>query len=368
MFRQKSALLVFISIAVLATVSDIFAVSTARIDVVRSKEILSNDDTDKIEDFISAALTEFMSIDDFSRASEIRTVIVTRSSSELESGQIQYGPRFMTAAQREIEKAASHISELAPSHRRTMLEMNMAMIIEGLGNVEIAKSALRYLENDKVMVRYWAVKALTNCIADEQDYSTKLVGQFAEKIKAVSAGETSADVLVQMARFAAAVKSATGTDIIVTVADKRIAEYNSWDVSNEMAEAEILTAMVNRIKKDISNSAAVAKSFALLYSAVIQRYALGEEVLSDTSKVYLTSVITQTEKHLPRMVVDWQSTFKRAIEKNSMSTLLAEHDVLFGTSSKAGKLPAAMAFDYGKAPDGSAKNAPPAISRPPKGL
>ena len=82
----------------------VFAVNTARIDVVRSKETLADSDTEVIEDFLAEAFNEILAKTDFSDIASLRTAIVSKSSSELESGQIQYGPRFFTAAQKQISE------------------------------------------------------------------------------------------------------------------------------------------------------------------------------------------------------------------------------------------------------------------------
>jgi hypothetical protein len=133
-----------------------------------------------------------------------------------------------------------------------------------------------------------------------------------------------------------------------------------------MTDITILKSLAERADMDRENRRATARTFATLYSAVIQRYLLDDGSLKDTNKANLVSVIVQSEKLVNQFVSDWQGTLKRAIEKGGGAGLLTEHDVLFGTASTPGKMPNLVGFDYGKNADGSARNFPPAMQKPPK--
>ncbi|MCD4831287.1 MAG: hypothetical protein K8R02_05685 [Anaerohalosphaeraceae bacterium] len=366
-YKSKSLAIAVLFVLIMSPL--VFAANTARIDVVRAKQILSDQDTEVIEDFVFDAFTEFLAVEDFSTIASVRIQIVSRSVSEQEAGQIQYGPRFFFAVQKQISEISGKIKAMPVSVRKSMLSMNLMIIISDLANVEIAMMALDYVDSEDLMTRYWAVNTFANPSLIAQlnlDYSSNT--KITQKLKSRSLQEESLDVMKKLAAFAAAVMHPEAVQILTTIADKRIASYNSWLVSREMADSEILDSLADKIEADPDSKAAAGRSFALLYSAIIQRYIFGNEVLSDARKKDLKSVIAQSEKYLPKLLGSWQAKLKRAVEKGAMDTLLAEHNSLFGTPTTLGKLPEALGFDYGKAPDGSPKTAPPALPKPPKSI
>jgi flagellin-specific chaperone FliS len=350
----------------------VFAVNTAQIDVVRSKEILADSDTEVIEDFLAEVFSEFFAKTDFSDIASLRTAIVSRSSSELDSGQFQYGSRFFTAAQKEISNTFKKISDLPESDHKTLLATNLLIIINDLGNIELSKAAFDYLQNSDVMIRYWAVSCLTNNnILHQLDTTgssenSQFAEQFAQKLQTVAQSEQSGDILILLGQFASGLKQPAANEILKEIAQKRINLYLSWQVENETVDSWILKALSDKAQIDPENASIMAKNFATLYSLVIQRYIIGQEVLSPGNIRNLVSVIAQAEKCLSQFLPDWQNSLKRAIEKGGGSILLAEHDSLFGSANTVGKLPAAANFDYGKNPDGSVKTAPPTLQKPPQ--
>lgn len=356
------------SLVLLIVLCPVLAVSTSKIDTVRGKETVTDSDTAVIQQFLSDAFSEFYEKTDFSDVAALRNTIVSKSTSSLESGQIQYGPRFFTIAQKEFSDTLKNVNGLPDNKRKTMLTINLLILANDLGNLEISKSALDYLQSSNVIMRYWATNSLSNTAilsqlnydsAENRQLADDIVKRFSTNIKT----EQSGDILAIIAQFASGLKRPAANDLLTEIAQKRIDLYMGWKVNDEMTDTLILKALIDRTTTDADSSKVMAKNFAILYSVIIQRYAMGEQ-LSETSKSSLVSVITQSEKLLTKFIPDWQGSLKRAIEKGGGTGLLAEHDSLFGSASGAGKLPSAAGFDYGKNPDGSAKNTPPTLSKP----
>lgn len=348
-----------------------YAVSTIQIDVVRAKETLADTDTAIIEKFLSAALDEFYAKTDFSNIASLRSTIISKSASELESGQIQYGPRFLTAAQKQIAQTLEKISKLPDSTRKQLLTMNLLILINDMGNLEISKIALDYTQTSEVMVRYWAVNCLANSNILRQlntagsTETTKLASQFVQNLQTAVKSESSGDILILAAQLAAGLNSPAANDLLIQIAQKRTDLYLNWQVSDEIVECSILKSLSDRIQIDPDNAKITAKEFAILYSLVIQRYVLGADTLPAANISDLVSVIAQSEKYITRFIPDWPGSLKRALEKGGGAGLLAEHDALFGSASITGKLPTAAGFDYGKNTNGSIMTAPPQLSKPP---
>jgi hypothetical protein len=355
-------------LVLLIVLCPVLAVNTAKIDAIRTKETVTDSDTAVIQQFLADAFSEFYEKTDFSDVAALRNTIVSKSTSSTESGQIQYGPRFFTIAQKEFSNTLKQVNGLPDGQRKTLLTINLLILANDLGNLEISKSALDYLQNSNVIMRYWATNCLSNAaIISQLNYDSAENRQLADDIvKRFSANvktEQSGDIIAVMAQFASGLKRPAANDLLTEIAQKRIDLYMGWKVNDEMTDTSILKALIDRTTTDADSSKLMVKNFSILYSVIIQRYAMGDQ-LSDTTKSSLVSVITQSEKLLTKYIPDWQGSLKRAIEKGGAAGLLAEHDSLFGSASGAGKLPTAAGFDYGKNPDGSAKNAPPTLSKP----
>jgi hypothetical protein len=357
------------SLVLLMVLCPVFAVNTAKIDVVRGKETVADSDTAVIQQFLADAFSELYEKTDFSDVAALRNTIVSRSTSSLESGQIQYGPRFFTIAQKEFSDTLKQVNALPDGQRKTLLTINLLILASDLGNLEISKSVFDYLQNPNVVIRYWAANcfsstAVLNQLNFDSAENRRLADDIAKRFAADVKTEQSGDVLAVIAQFAAGLKQPAANDILTAITQKRIELYMSWKVNDEMTDGSILKALIDRITTEPDSSKVMAKNFAILYSAIIQRYVLGDQ-LSDTNKSSLISVITQSEKLLTKFFPDWQGSLKRALEKGGDAGLLAEHDALFGATGTTGKLPSMIGFDYGKNPDGSARTAPPTVPNPP---
>lgn len=356
---------------ILTFLTKTYAVSTAQIDVIRAKEMLADTDTAVIEEFLVAAFDEFYAKTDFSDIAVLRSTIISRSASELESGQIQYAPRFLTAAEKQIVATLEKSSKLTDSSRKQLLTMNLMILINDLGNLEISKIALDYTQSPDIMARYWAVNCLTNNNILRQlnitgsAETTQLADQFVQNLQTAVKSESSGDILILAAQFAAGLNSPVASDLLTQIAQKRADLYLNWQVSDEMVECSILKSLSDRTQTDPENAKIAAREFAILYSLVIQRYILGADVLPAANISNLVSVIVQSEKYITRFIPDWPGSLKRAIEKGGGAGLLVEHDTLFGSASITGKLPTAAGFDYGKNANGSIMVTPPQLPKPP---
>ncbi len=366
----------FSAIALLLTIflycSCVFAVSTVKIDAIRNKETLTDSDTEVIEAFLAEAFEELLAKTDFSDIGPLRNTIVSKSSSVFESGQFQYGPRFTTAFQKQMSQALGKISKMPDDQYKQLMTMNLLILINDMGNVELSKTALDYLQNPDVMIRYWAVSCLTNSDVlgqlnmTESAAGSRLAEQFAQKLQTAAQTEKSGDIIILLAQFAAGLNQPAANEILKEIVRNRVNFYLDWQVNDEMTEIRILKALADRAGNYKENTSVMAKNFAVLYSLAIQRYILGQETLPAGNIRNLVSVILQGEKYLLQILPDRQGSFKRAIEKGGGQLLQTEHDSLLGSANTTGRLPTTAGFDYGKNPNGSAKTTPPTLQKPPQ--
>ncbi|MHC4507920.1 MAG: hypothetical protein ACYTAO_03040 [Planctomycetota bacterium] len=350
------------------------AVNTTDIDQVLKKTVLDAQDFQVIDDFLSEAIQELVRTRDFTSIAQLRAVIVSKKST-----QGQYAQRFSESAHRHIQAGFQQVQELRREERRTNVVINLLILIDSLQDLGLADLAMPWLKDQNMVVRYWAVHSLTNAAAVQQlnsgaASSSTLANTIVDRLKeTVETG--SPEILVQIARFAASVNVPQGEALLLQVADVRIKRYAEWTVKYEFYDVGILKLLESKLPLPSAGTGsigsatgpakpAIAQRFAQLYSYAIQRYIKGTEraLLSEVQKRHLVSVLVEVEeKCIGRLLNRPQLTIRRAIERESMTALLDEHNRLLGAETTPGELPSKLGFDYG-----SNRTAPIPLPDPPK--
>lgn len=359
---------------ILAMSSQSLAVDTGPIDAVLKKTVLGDQDFKVIDDFLAQAVQDLVRTRDLTAIAQARTVILSRTST-----QGQYAQRFSESAHRHIQAGFEQAQSLRPDERKTTVFINLLILIDGLHDLRLADLAIPWLKDQNMVVRYWAVHALTNTAAVEQlnsgaSSNPTLVSTIVARLKEI-VDDSSPEILAQIATFAANVKIPQGEELLLQVADVRIKRYAEWTVKHEFYDVGILKLLESKIPLLSAGSSpmtpaasagrpAVAQRFAQLYSYAIQRYIKGTErgLLNDPQKRHLIAVLVETEeKCIGRLLNRPQLTIRRAVEKESMTALLDEHNRLLGAETTPGELPSRLGFDYG-----SNRTAPIPLSDPPQ--
>ncbi len=353
---------------VLAMSSPSSAVDTGPIDAVLKKTVLNDQDFKVIDDFLTQAVQDLVRIRDFTAIAQARTVILSRNST-----QGQYAQRFSESAHRAIQAGFEQAQSLKPDERKTNVNISLLILIDGLHDLRLADLAIPWVKDRNMVIRYWAVHVLTSPAALAQldsgaSSNPTLASTIVARLKEV-VGDSSPEILAQMAGFAAGVKVPQAEELLLQVADVRIKQYADWAVRQEFYDGGLLKLLESRIASSSPAAAsagksAVAQRFAQLYSYAIQRYIRGTEsgLLNDTQKRQLIAVLVETEeKCIGPLLNRPQLTIRRAVEKESMTALLDEHNKLLGTDTTPGELPTRFGFDYG-----SNRKAPIPLPDPPK--
>ncbi len=338
------------------------AVDTRDVEAVRAKKVLENGDLQTIDDFVSRAVDEILTTEDFSSISNVRSLIVANSASN-EPGQEQFAQQFSESAQKYIGDALQQAEELAPPGRRFKVITNLLMLINDLADPRLVDLPLKHVDSNKIVINYWAVHCLTNPkITDKLELNT--ARRITNRLEAVVA-TGSPEILRLIASFAGSVNIPEGDDLLLKVADRRIASYADWSVRYELIDADILNILADKMTSSGPGRAAAGRRFGQLLSYVFQRYIKGADVLKQSQKEQLVSVLVETERTcLPKLMGKPSFDIKRAIESGDFTALLEEHDNLLGDSTKHGQLPAQIKFDYGKDSGGAASTQPLQLASP----
>ncbi len=352
------------------------AVNTREVDIVRKKVVLNNQDLKIIDDFLAEAIQELVRTRDFTSIAKIRTVILSRQST-----QGQYAQQFSESALRHITAGFQQAQELSRPERTTAVMINLLILMDGLHDLGLADQAIAMLKNENMVIRYWAVHCLTNpsiitqlnsATTSNSNQASVIAGQLKELVES-----STPEIVALIAQFAANVKIPQGEELLSQIADMRIKRYADWTVKYELYDSAILKYLSSKIPlpseslggplpTTTSTKPDIARRFAQLYSYAIQRYAKGGGLLNDTQKSHLASVLVETEDKCIGMLLGRpQLTIRKALERQNVQAILAEHDRLLGSATTPGQLPTALKFDYSTTPTGPKRPTPLALPDPP---
>ena len=351
-----------------AFLTPVAAVDTRAIEAVRAKKVLDDADLRTIDAFVAQAVGEILNTDDFSSISNARSIILANSASS-QQGQVQFAQQFSESAKKHIADALRKADALTPPGRGFKVITNLLMLVEGLADLGLVDLPLKYVDSDNAVIRYWAVNCLANLKVIEALNSSKESDEARQIVRRLDAiVETSApETLGLVAAFAGSVTISDGVDLLLKVADRRIASYADWSVQYELLDADILRVLADKMASSNPDKVVAGRRFGQLYSYVFQRYIKGADVLSRPQKEHLASVLVEAEKScLSKLIGKSSSDIRKAIESSDINVLSREHNNLLGDSAKPGLLPTELNFDYGKDNTGAALTHPLVLADLPK--
>jgi len=352
-------------LSVLASGSICRAVSIGVIDRVRSKGVLSNADLRVIDDFVEDAVEGLFLSRDFTSISKLRTIILQRKNSSMQSAQAQYSEQFSESSYKYLSDLLDRSDGLEPAIRKTSTIINLWILIDGLEDIRLVELALGKVKNSNELVRYWAVHAVTNesIVQELNDGGLESVEQASKILRELKGVITSSDseTLRLITKFASASKIG-GTGLLMQVTDVRINRYAGWSVENGLLDAMILKQLHSEMSSTGYSDAQAARRFGQLYSYVMQKYIMdvsGGDFLTDKERNDLASVLVEVEKYCVSEILDMpQSVIKTYIERGDSAGLSREYLRLFGDQTHQGKLSVNLDIDYGDG-GGNAKRAIP---------
>jgi hypothetical protein len=348
------SLLIIVCLALLplAFTSPANAVDTRAIEAARAKKVLDNTDFQAIDAFLAQGVGEILATEDFSSISNIRSIILANSASN-EPGQVQFADQFSESAQKHISAALQNAEALTPPSQSFRVITNLLMLLDGFADPRLVDLPLKYIDHKNSVISYWAVHCLTNpdivnkLNSSKESDKARQITRRLDAIVATSGPET----LGLIATFAGSVTVSDGEDLLLKVADRRIASYADWSVQYELLDTTVLQLLSDKMASSNPGKSAASRRFGQLFSYVFQRYIKGADRLSQSQKEQLVSVLIETEKSsLGKLTGKSRSGVKKAIEFADSNALLQEHNNLLGNETKPGELN----IDYGKDSSGNA--------------
>jgi len=364
----QRTIFVVLTAVLLLVVNPVSGVNTGEINKVRRKAVLDGRDFQIIDRFVAEAVQELVETRDFTSIANARTVILTCSKSAV-SGQAQYAERFSGSAYKYISAALEEASGTTPEERKFKVILNLLILVDGLENVRLANLAMKMLNDNSTVIRYWAVHSVTNAGITEQlnsgnEAGLKLASEITGRLKGL-VEQAGPEITALIAEFGAKVKIPQGEDLLLQIADTRISRYADWTVKDELLDVAILKLLYSKRTSAVSRPA-IARRFGQLYSYAMQRYFKGWDFLGTTEKHQLASVLAEIEKSCIGKLLAPQRTIREAVGRGDYMLLQKQHSRLFGDETNIGLLTLKLNCDYGRKPNGNKRITPLVLPEPPQ--
>ncbi len=342
-------------------------IESVRLRVDGSSAELTSSDQSAIASFWERALNTMLLTKDTQEIVEIRRQIEQQKSSQPLSS---YAAAYDAAALEFLKIAFDNVNRIEDPARRQLFQQNLMVLAANLQTPKLAPVAIERINEKDPVVRYWAVKAVTNA-GVIQTLSDEIMGDDETKAAILNAlkqrieFEQQTEILTMIIRFCAAINHPTAREILLAIADQRIPAYMDWSVENELMDVKLLIALgsVAMIQDDDTVKAEFAGKFAVLLSLAFQRNMLGQDVLSDEQIEQNNTVILEVnDKILKSMLNVSQTGVLNAMRQHR--GLDRVYETIFGDRMRTGDLATIYKFDYGKDAGGKSITEPPTLPAP----
>ncbi len=325
-------------------------------------------DADAVTQFITTACEQILFAEKPADAIDARVQLLAFR------GQDQYAQAYGSVLRGRLEAAIKEASSFPDAAKKATALRNFTILIAQMETLDLAKLSVGLLGEPDMVIRYYAVKALTcekvsSQLAAAATADAAVRKQILDVLTQTASKENQPVILGMLARHAVGSKGAEGRELILAAIDTRMKAYAAWKVTQESVDLELLTALVDKLSASVApeDRAVLAGRFAQYFSFVIQRYAKGQDILSASAKQAMISTIVGTEEFLlsgPTLLNRKATDLRSAIQKNNMEALMKAHDTLLGSATGAGELIGKIKYAYeGNATAPKALTPPPTISK-----
>ena len=252
--------------------SVLFAVNTRDIDNVREKGVLSDSDFTVIDGFIAESINELLVAEDLTSLSNLRNSIISRNQAQ--SGN-QYKVVFSDSLNKHIPCAFEKAQSLVPEKNSVTMTANLLILVESLQDEKLTDYAMGYLKSSNAIICYWAVKCVTNQFMVDKfnSSSNPIFAAKATKLLKDLIADGDADSLAAIVNFASKIRSTAGSEMLLSIADRRIGEYADWKVDNELVDVALLNSLFDIYNRDTTKKI-YAQKFYQNVSSVCMQYSL----------------------------------------------------------------------------------------------
>lgn len=256
-------------------------VSKVEIDAIRTKPLLTKEHFDKITTFVNEQFTNMLTVKDSSKLTSIVRSLVGAAvgKNPRPEAKKNYSDSFSMAVKsiyKQVMQAAQNHNDKAIG---TNIKISAAVVLAHCDNVNLIEDLAVLLQDDTEFIRYWAAKGLAGPRI-QRYFTTNNTDVTASLQMVVSAlntalqKENSSFVIAQIAQ--AAPLNQEGVKIIQGCVGRRVEQYQSWKVNNELTDWDILSKIFDMLSdprlEDNEQIKDLAFNALKLFSVAYQRY------------------------------------------------------------------------------------------------
>ncbi|MDH4202948.1 MAG: hypothetical protein OEV87_08640 [Phycisphaerae bacterium] len=349
---------------------NITEIESVRLRIQGASSELTSSDKSVIAKFWTEALNQMLLSKSSNEIVEIRRQLESQKGDDFLS---YYATAYIAQAKTDIQEAFQNVDRLEDSQQRQMLEQNLMILTANLQSPQLAPLALQQLDDKDAVVRYWAFKAVTQAAIIQQLTSEVTRDEQATEAILDALGTQAAnglhpEIQKMIVSFCAAFNQSKASDILLTIANKRIAAYRNWTVNDESPDAVLLTVLGATAEQNSNPEVkkVFGRTFAELYAVVIQRYSQGKDTFSSEQIDRLLTVIAEVDQSVLDKIMGFKTGILAAIKRGQ--GLDAQYETLLGNQMLRGQLAEKFKFDYGKDASGKSLSAPPKLEPMPEKL
>jgi hypothetical protein len=365
--------LMFVLVVGIFCISTVYSVNTTEIESVRlrtqgvSSELTSSD-KDTIAKFWTEALNQMLLSKSSNEIVEIRRQLETQKGDNFLS---YYTTAYMTQGKTEIQEAFQNVGRLEDSRQRQMLEQNLMILVANLQSPQLSPLAVQHLDDKDAVVRYWAFKAVTqpaiiHQLTSEGTRDEQVMEAILNALEPQAATGLYPETQKMVVLFCAAFDQSKARDILLSIANRRIAAYKNWTANDASPDAVLLTVLgtIAEQNSDPEIKKVFGRTFAELYALVLQRYSQGKDTFSPEHIDCLLTIIVEIDQTVLDKVMGIKTGILAAIKRGQ--GLEAQYETLLGNQMLRGQLAEKFKFDYGKDASGKPLTAPPKLAPMPE--
>ena len=363
----------FVFVALLSTFS-LAAIPTDEITTVREKAIaeggsVSASDRQVIDKFVQSAIDAMFLSDDSAEVTEIRQQIRRQKGTQDLS---MYASTYLGIVRTHLRTSFEAAERIQDAGKKKTVVRNLVILAAEMKSLMLAEFGLSQLDNPDIITRYWAVKCIAGSAIVEQlnsDISNnpETAAKIYEALSQMAQNGQSPEIFQLLIEYAGGWNDERAAELLTKLTQGRIEKYQNWTVKDCWLEIPLLKALAGKYetRQLQAEKAEMVRMFAELYSLVLQRWMLGQDVLTTSQKDNLISVIVEVDQNVLESLGLPTGRVKSALERGS--GLEREFEDLLGTATRQGELSRKLRFNYGQA-DGRAVTSPPKLMPPPADL
>ncbi|MHC4988782.1 MAG: hypothetical protein ACYTFX_09855 [Planctomycetota bacterium] len=342
---------------------NITEIESDRLRIQGASSELTSSDKSVIAKFWTEALNQMLLSKSSNEIVEIRRQLESQKGDDFLS---YYATAYIGQAKTDIQEAFQDVDRLEDSQQRQMLEQNLMILAANLQSPQLAPLALQQLDDKDAVVRYWAFKAVTQPaiiqqLTSEVTRDEQVTEAILDAMETQAANGLHPETQKMIVNFCAAFNQSKARDILLAIANKRIAAYRNWTVNDESPDAVLLAVLGATAEQnsDPEVKKVFGRAFSELYAVVIQRYSQGKDTFSSEQIDRLLTVIAEVDQSVLDKIMGFKTGILAAIKRGQ--GLDAQYETLLGNQMLRGQLAEKFKFDYGKDASGKSLSAPPKL-------